>query len=104
MGTIFILNLLKKYWLYLLIPILIASTYFYTYNKAYKKGQLDCQVKIERTVYVEVEKRHTEEAKEVKRIDSINAKIKKSRETRPIDDDRDSCLLSNDPYETECVK
>lgn len=71
---------------------------------SYVKGRRDVSRKMEREVARELQKRIEDVQRERDRTDGIRDSIRNDRESRPIDDDRDSCLLSNDPYTVNCVK
>ncbi len=89
-----------KYWKQFVLVGAIALVLFFVYNK----GKKDCQLAAERKARTELEHRVDQVQKETDRTDRIQDKIALDRQQRPVDDDRDSCLLSNDPYKTKCIK
>lgn len=97
---IMILSFLKGYWKQIAIVVLA----FAVVGGAYVKGRRDCARSMEREVAKELEKRVGEVQKERDRTDRIRDSIRSDRESRPVDDDRDSCLLSNDPYQVDCLR
>lgn len=70
----------------------------------YLKGRRDCANQMEREVARELERRTNAVQQERERTDRITDSIRHDREVQPEDDERDSCLLSNDPYKVNCLK
>ncbi len=70
----------------------------------YFKGRLDCSRSYEKAAAKEIARRFEEYIKERDRTDAIKDVIEKHRSTTPVDDARDSCLLSNNPYSVDCLK
>lgn len=95
-----ILAFLKKYWYVVLGPILLLSVYFYGYSRGYNKAQN----KVAQEAIKELVERQKEVVKENKKNTTAEKKIKSHRIDKPIDDRRDGCLLSNDPFKTDCLK
>ena len=92
------LILLKAYWKPLavtgLILAILGSTYF--------KGRYDCNIKqaLKETKSIVSSINQVEHRKE--ELQKIEDEIKTTREKKPINDLRDSCLLSNDPFSVKC--
>lgn len=82
----------------------IAGLVLLLVSGIYLKGRRDCANQMEREVARELERRTNEVQRERDRTDRIGDNIRHDREIRPDDDDRDSCLLSNDPYKVNCLK
>lgn len=89
-----------KYWKQFTVGAMIALVLFFTYYK----GRKDYALKIEKQTREELEKRHDSVDRERNRTDKIRDSIRRDREAFPEDDERDSCLLSNDPYSVNCIK
>lgn len=85
-------------WKYLIAAAGLALVVFLIYNK----GVRDTKVRIENKTWHEVSRRINESKKVVEKGREFQERVRKSRDTVPNDDLRDSCLLSSDhPYE-EC--
>ncbi len=94
-----ILGFAKQYWKQISIVIGVLLVVWFIYHK----GVRDCEQRVEHATHKEIEKRFEKDQKEQDRLVKIDRKIDTARTTRPMDDQRDSCLLSNDPYKMRCV-
>lgn len=94
------LLLLKQYWKPLLGTTLFISAIIGIYYKGYSDAKEKIRLKEEAAIahaLADYEKARNEiEAKKNIIIDS--------RTQIPYNDNRDSCILSNDPFEAECTK
>lgn len=95
-----ILAFLGRYWK----PLVIISIFLVITGGAYVKGRRDEAKKMERAVARELEKRIGDVQRERDRTDKIRDNIRNDRDVTPINDSRDTCLLSNDPYRVNCLK
>ena len=95
-----ILAFLSKYWK----PLAIAGVILILVGGAYVKGRRDVARKMEREVAKELQRRIEDVQRERDRTDGIRDSIRNDRELHPLDDERDTCLLSNDPYTVNCLK
>jgi len=95
-----ILAFLGRYWK----PLVIISLLLVIVGGSYVKGRRDEAKKMERAVARELEKRIGDVQRERDRTDKIRDNIRNDRDTNPLNDSRDSCLLSNDPYKVNCLK
>lgn len=95
-----ILAFLGRYWK----AIAIATTIVALVGGSYVKGRRDASRKMEKEVSKELQRRIEDVQRERNRTDEIRDSIRSDRELYPIDDERDSCILSNDPYTTNCIK
>lgn len=89
-----------KYWKQFAIGAIAALVLLFVYHK----GRTDYALKIEKQVREELEKRHENVDRERNRTDKIRDNIRQDREAFPENDERDSCLLSNDPFSVNCIK
>ena len=94
-----LLAILKKTWPYLLVGTLIISGLWYVYYR----GSRRALEKVDRAVIIEIERRANEAAKARARTSKKIKEVEKARKTTPQDDERDSCLLSNNPFEVDCL-
>lgn len=97
---ILLLGFARNYWKQLALGVGVLALIFVIYNK----GRKDCELATERATRKELVKRYTEAEEEATKNDRITYKIKEDLDKTPINDQRDSCLLSNDPFRTKCVK
>lgn len=96
----FFLLFLKSYWK----PILGITLALSLVLGSYAKGRKDCALEHSQNTLREIETRTIEAAKESHRTDRISDSIRTDRIKQPINDTRDSCILSNDPFKVLCVK
>lgn len=96
----FFLLFLKSYWK----PLLAAGLALGLILGSYAKGRKDCALEASRRALEVVTERTEEAARESHRTDRISDSIRADRERKPIDDVRDSCILSSDPFKVQCVK
>lgn len=94
-----LIYILAKYWK----PILITTVCIVLCTGAYVKGRTDTNKKWEHKINQEIANRLEKAQQERDRTDVVRRKIEEARKTRPVDDKRDSCLLSGDPYEAGCI-
>lgn len=95
-----ILALFSRYWKQLAIAGIVISLL----TGVYLKGRRDCASQMEREVATELQKRTEAVQRERTKTDKIRDNVKIDREAHPIDDERDTCLLSNNPYRVDCLK
>lgn len=95
-----IIAFLGRYWKAIAIVMAIITLA----GGSYVKGRRDEAKKMERAVAKELERRIGELQRERDRTDGIRDSIRNDRELHPVNDDRDSCLLSNDPYQVDCLR
>lgn len=91
---------LKRYGLYVVGALLVGYLFLAVYNR----GKQDCINKVEIKTIKEIEYRIDESNKEKATTQKKKKEYSKARKLKPIDDGRDSCLLSNDPFEVDCLK
>ena len=94
------LNVLKNYWKQLAIVALFTMLL----GVAYCKGRKDCATQMEKAVVKDLERTFKSVEEERGRTNDIRETIRSDRERNPLDDKRDSCILSNDPFQTRCIK
>ena len=90
----------KRYGLY----VLGAFSIGYIILMAYNRGKQDCANEVEIKTIKEIEYRIDESNKEKVSTQKKKTEYTKARKLKPIDDNRDSCILSNDPFEVNCLK
>ena len=86
----------KSIFLVLAVTLILAGMYY--------KGYADCNRKHADAVNREINRRMEEYIKAREYTDKIKRSIESDRALRPIDDGRDSCILSGNPFKTKCVK
>lgn len=96
----FILPILRRYWKHFAVTGIVLALVL----GIYAKGRRDCSLQMERRVAEELERRQDAVQRERDSTERVRDRIRSDRESRPIDDQRDSCLLSGDPFRTKCVK
>lgn len=84
------------------IPIIISLALLGILTAVYLKGRNDAVTRASEKNSIEVAQRLVGWEKQSEKIDRKITKIKQSRKSN--DDGRDSCLLSNNPLEVECLK
>lgn len=94
-----VLNILLKYWRYILPPLLGALLLW----GAYHKGKTDYRDAVNRTTEHELDKRKDASERERSRDDQIEKRLRDHRVLHNVDDKRDSCVLSNDPFKKQCL-
>ncbi len=95
-----ILLFLQKFWK----PIALGIAFIVLCGSFYIKGRIDSSRNWERKIAKEIIKREEAFRKETERLEGIIARINQSRKDRPIDDRRDGCILSSDPYSKDCLQ
>lgn len=95
-----LLTFLSKYWKHLTILGISAILFI----AGYYKGHKACELKDIKEVQKETEKRTERAYKEEDRIRKVKQKYNEDRKVNPINDGRDSCILSNDPFDVDCLK
>lgn len=95
-----ILGFAKQYWKYLATIGGVLLLIWFIYHKGVK----DCEQRVNNITNKEIQKRFESDQKEQDRLVKVGRKIDADRHARPIDDQRDSCLLSNDPTTKRCIK
>ena len=93
-----ILPFLAKYWKYIVLGVLVLSVVGFIYFKGKSAGEQKVWSKLEHLVKTRVK----QENKVKDRNRKVKEKIEKSRIKKPIDDARDSCILSHDPHSGVC--
>ena len=90
---------LSRYWRVLvgagLVILVIGGSYW--------KGRIDVLRKVEIKQHEEIQRRYKTFERTRERTEKKKEEIREDRKSTPSDDKRDSCLLSNDPYSTDCV-
>lgn len=99
-GKVAMSLLLAKYWKHLAVTGLILLVV----SGLYLKGRADCNRAHALATEREIARRMAEWEKSRVKIDDKITAIQKHRSSTPVDDDRDSCLLSGNPLETSCIK
>lgn len=84
------------------VPLIISVGILTILAGIYLKGRNDAVTRASEKNSIEVTQRLVGWEKQSEKIDRKITKIKQSRKSN--DDDRDSCLLSNNPLEVECLK
>jgi len=74
------------------------------YGKGYYKGKHNCEAAVAQAVAEELVKRDAAVEAERAKIKKLQDQIRRSRQTDPINDKRDSCILSGNPYKDDCLK
>ena len=100
--SIFLLSLfgfLKAHWKIIGIVCGITAIVYFVYDT----GRRDCERRIESITQKEVQRRFEADQKEQDRLVKIRRRINRERSIQPINDKRDSCILSNDPYTKRCI-
>lgn len=95
-----IFTFLKSYWK----SIAIGSIILLVVGGAYVKGRKDCAKQMDKEVIQELERRNDSVERERGKVEQVREKIRANRELTPVDDKRDSCILSGDPFKERCVK
>jgi len=100
----FLLSALKVHWLKVVVVAGFLLLVFGSYVKGYYKGKNEAEARMAQQ-YIEwqIERDKAVEAERAK-IRRLQDRIHSSRQTDPINDARDSCLLSNNPFEVDCLK
>lgn len=89
-----VFGFLKKYWVYFLIAAVAGGLILY--------GRSCYKTKIEIQDFKETIKRERKEREVVDRVNKVRRELEDSRSNEPNNDERDSCLLSNNPTEKDC--
>lgn len=97
------LGYLKKYWLYLVLVLAVFGAWYFFKTKYYNQGYDECKSQIQSEVLKEETKRDVEYIEIKEKNDTEKKKIFNNIKQKPIDDKRDSCLLSGRPFKTECL-
>lgn len=93
-----ILIILKRYWKPLVLLVAVLAVVGYIYGRGKSSGRAQVWNQLEKVVKSRVK----QEDKVRKRYRDVKDKIEKSRSTSPQNDERDSCILSNDPGSGAC--
>ena len=94
-----ILFIIKNYWKQALVTTVIIAILACVYFK----GRADAKAAIAHAVQKDLERQVAELGKVQEKADEVKEKVIKDRASHPIDDARDSCLLSNNPLEAKCI-
>ena len=92
-----ILPYLKKLWLPICIGLAFIGTYIYAHHQGYKS----CEAKMNQAIIDYTVSSNKELAKLQNRINELKAQIGNKPS---LTDNENSCILSNNPITTECVK
>jgi hypothetical protein len=92
-------SFLKRFWL----PLTISGSLLVVGVGAYIKGRSDMAIKQERAVRIEVQKRYKSASKFKRKADEKERELYKDSILNPDDDERDSCILSNNPFRAKCI-
>jgi hypothetical protein len=95
-----ILTFLKAYWKPILIVLLVIAVVL----GLYLKGRSDAKHSFVLQEYKETVKSIESQGKVIKRGKEFSDKVTEHRLVEPIDDERDSCLLSAQSPTEECGK
>ena len=98
LGALTLGNVISKLWKPLLIVAVIGAVGFFMYMK----GRHDVAEQQAREVLEEVQDRYEEANKFRYKADKKERRYEKKFEAKPEDDARDSCILSGDPFNTDC--
>jgi predicted tellurium resistance membrane protein TerC len=71
---------------------------------AYLKGRRDVAIQQTKETVKELENIHNNVERERAKTEVVRNRIRTNRDSHPKNDKRDSCILSNDPYEVDCLK
>ncbi len=98
LGGLAAFGILKTFWKPLAIIGLVVAVGTF----GYIKGRTDCARKIEKKIRIETEKRR-------EAVENFRSKSELWFETNEVlikapNDERDSCILSGDPYKTGCLQ
>lgn len=96
----FILGLARKYWK----PLAIAGAILLAFTFGYFRGKMTAKYQAEKAARVETEKRYGEADKERAKNEKRKDSYDRDRKVNPVNDARDSCILSNDPYAQDCLQ
>lgn len=94
------LSFLKQYWK----PLLIGTALVVTFYIGYYKGRAVCELKNAKVVSQAVSASFESYLDKEYELKFLDDQIDQARQKTPVDDVRDTCLLSNDPYNTQCIK
>ena len=95
-----ILSILKRYWK----PLSIVGVSIILLGFAYYKGYNQCRQTSLKKELKDYDKRITDYIEVRDKNDRISKDIDNDRIINPVNDKRDSCLLSNNPLETQCLE
>lgn len=84
-------------------PLIIVGIVFFLISYIYYRGYKNATLQQNNQVLKEVEQRNKETWKVIESTEKTVRKIKRHRQNKPLDDKRDSCILSNDPFKTKCI-
>ncbi len=88
-----------RYWK----PLAGLALAFVLIGGIYWKGRVDCARKINEATQKETVKRYEDEKRTRDEDLSHRHRVEQDRAANPADDRRDSCLLSNNPFEVDCL-
>jgi len=98
---------IKKNWLKVVLPIGLVIVLFFAHyhykTKYYNQGYNKCKTQVQEEAFKEVEKREKEYVEIKEKNDSIKKKVFDNIKKNPINDKRDSCILSNRPFKVDCL-
>lgn len=83
-------------WAKIIIPILLCMGIFWA-GKTWESSRH------EKAVREQIQRSYEDSERERERVRKVNRRIKKHTEEQPIDYKRESCIFSNNPYETSCT-
>ena len=95
--------ILSKLWKPLLIAALIGGAIGTAYLVGYSRGSVKCELNIAKKTIDELYKSEREVEKLRGEFQKRRDDIENSLSNKPINDTRDSCLLSGDPFSSNCL-
>lgn len=81
-------------------PVLVLASFF---TLGYVTGVSRERQRTNTHALSEITRRLKEYQKVEAKVEKVKEGIRRSRKRKPQDDKRDSCLLSNDPFEKNCL-
>ena len=88
-----------RYWK----PLAGLALAFVLIGGIYWKGRVDCARKINEATQKETVRRYENEKRTREEDNTRRHRVDQDRAANPANDLRDSCLLSNNPFEVDCL-
>lgn len=101
---ILILAFLRKHLFVISIGLGVLLLLWYVHHKWYQAGFNACKVQVEKSAQEELDKRMKEYDKLHKNNQYKRDKILKKIKPTPEFDKINSCILSSDPLQTDCIR
>jgi len=95
--------ILGKIWKPVLIAVVIGTAIASSYWIGYSKGSTKCKLKVAQETIEELQRSEKEVEKLRGELQKRRDDIENSISNKPIDDARDSCILSGDPFSSNCL-